>query len=322
MLTNCPSGNLCDLHHKQKRTETALVWCESAWQSNKPILLRRGLCLKLRLWTSQLTNTQILAKYCVIAFKGIKVFFLRRSSFPRPPLPHVSICPRPSHPSQWCQSGPAGASVWGTWWPGRRCRRSEVPPSPTSHSSSPRSLFFKLSFSFLFFVTLHCWDFWTFWPIQQFQSCFFLPGWYVALAKFTSLFFYCNVFSPTALCCPPFPKYLLVILHNREQWSNIRVLLGKCQMTAAKTSLKREGDMANKANAPQSLGNPEVAQKWRDFTFTLLRKKKHPSLRTKYIHLLCRSDAWQHPSLSERRMLCLPHIFPLSPDYLLIKACH
>lgn len=175
-------------------------------------------------------SSQILpAKFSVIAFKGIKVFFLRCSSFP-----HSSICPRSSHPSQWCQSGRAGASVWETWWPGRRCQQSEVPPSPTSHSSSPRPLFFKLSYSFLISSLLY------------FLHLLANP---VVLAKFPSLVC-CKVFSPTAFCCPSFPKYLLVILHNREQRPNIQVLLEKCQMTAAKIFPKRERDMANQANAP------------------------------------------------------------------------
>lgn len=44
--------------------------------------------------------------------------------------------PRPAFPhrSQWCRSGRAGASAWGTWSPGRRCRQSGVPPSPILHS--------------------------------------------------------------------------------------------------------------------------------------------------------------------------------------------
>lgn len=190
-------------------------------------LERRLLLSQLRLWNSQLTNT--LGKIFCRCKKESKYF-----SFASP-SPHSSICPRSSHPSQWCQSGPAGASVWGTWWPGRRCQQSEVPPSPTSHSFSPRPLFFKLSYSFLISSLLY------------FLHLLANP---VVLAKFPSLICCSKVFSPTAFCCPSFPKYLLVILRNREQRPNIHVLLEKCQMTAAKIFPKRERDMANQANAP------------------------------------------------------------------------
>lgn len=66
--------------------------------------------------------------------------------------------PAVSHQSQWCRSGPAGASVWGTWSPGTRCQLSGVPPSPTWHSSSPfllslLPLFFSLLFPLWSYIT-------------------------------------------------------------------------------------------------------------------------------------------------------------------------
>lgn len=72
------------------------------------------------------------------------------------PMSPLRSSPKLSHQSPWCRSGPAGASVWGTWSPGRRCQLSAVLPSPTSHSSSPLPLLVlprSLPLSSLYFET-------------------------------------------------------------------------------------------------------------------------------------------------------------------------
>lgn len=187
----------------------------------------RLLFLQLQLWNFQLTILS--AKFCLVAFKGIKVFFLRHSSFLRlspvfPPLQHLSQVVSPVsvmsiRPSR-CISL-------------RNMMTRQTMPTVWSPSVSHLTLIFSsfsifLSCPFLF-LSLHCCIFCTFWPIQYFQSCFFLPGCYVVLAKFPSLFSIVMCFLRLhSACCPPFPKYLLVILHNREQQPNIRVLLRKC----------------------------------------------------------------------------------------------